>query len=301
VIEKLVAFIKEHQGTINTATEITVVDPVKKHLTDTQGNSYQYQKLVWAADLKTLYRLVDLSNVPDNQVRKAITERQAMVADKTGNDSVFTLFLGVNLDKEYFASKASEHFFYTPNRSGESLAGPLPIGESKETIKKWLEKFFALTTYEITCPVMRDETLAPEGKTGLIVSVLFDYPLTRYIREMGWYEEFKSFAQSCILKTLDASIYPGINDAIIHKFSSSPLTMERYTGNTDGAITGWSFTNHPMPAEYRLPKIFSATDTPIPGVFQAGQWTYSPSGLPISILTGKLASDRVIKELSKRR
>jgi hypothetical protein len=54
-----------------------------------------------------------------------------------------------------------------------------------------------------------------------------------------------------------------------------------------------------MPAESRLPKILNAVKTPVPGVFQAGQWTYSPAGLPISILTGKLAADRVIKELSK--
>jgi phytoene dehydrogenase-like protein len=70
-------------------------------------------------------------------------------------------------------------------------------------------------------------------------------------------------------------------------------------GNAEGAITGWSFTNHPMPAESRLPKIMSSIATPVPGVYQAGQWTYSPAGLPISILTGKLAADRVIKELKK--
>ena len=86
---------------------------------------------------------------------------------------------------------------------------------------------------------------------------------------------------------------------MIEKFSSTPLTMPRYTGNTDGAITGWSFTNDPMPAEHRLPKIFSATDTPIPNVVQAGQWTYSPSGFPIALFTGKLASDRIINELNK--
>jgi hypothetical protein len=44
----------------------------------------------------------------------------------------------------------------------------------------------------------------------------------------------------------------------------------------------------------------NAIKTPVPGVFQAGQWTYSPAGLPISLLTGKLAADRAIKELSKR-
>jgi phytoene dehydrogenase-like protein len=141
--------------------------------------------------------------------------------------------------------------------------------------------------------------MAPQGKTGLVISVLFDYALTRSIQEMGWYEEFKTYAENCMLNTLENTIYPGLRAAIIHQFSSTPLTMETRTGNTDGAITGWSFTNQPLPAESRLPKIFSASNTPIPGIYQAGQWTYSPSGLPISILTGKLASDRVVKDLKK--
>ncbi len=76
--------------------------------------------------------------------------------------------------------------------------------------------------------------------------------------------------------------------------------MAKIAGNTDGAITGWAFSNDPMPAENRLPKILNAVKTPIPDVFQAGQWTYSPSGLPISILTGKLAADRVIQELKNK-
>jgi phytoene dehydrogenase-like protein len=175
----------------------------------------------------------------------------------------------------------------------------MPNHGYQETIENWLKKFFALTTYEISCPVMRDRTLAPEGKTGLIVSVLFDYKLTKYIEEMGWYPAFKSFAETCIIDTLNTSVYPGFKDAILHQFSSTPISMANKSGNADGAITGWAFTNVPMPAESRLPKILNAIRTPIPGIFQAGQWTYSPSGLPISILTGKLAADRVIKELSK--
>jgi phytoene dehydrogenase-like protein len=75
--------------------------------------------------------------------------------------------------------------------------------------------------------------------------------------------------------------------------------MEKYAGNTDGAIVGWAFTNNPMPAENRLPRILNAIKTPIPGILQAGQWTYSPAGLPISLITGKLAADKVIKETGK--
>jgi hypothetical protein len=48
-----------------------------------------------------------------------------------------------------------------------------------------------------------------------------------------------------------------------------------------------------------MPKIARSVLTQIPDTFQAGQWTYSPSGLPVSILTGKLAADRVVRALGK--
>jgi phytoene dehydrogenase-like protein len=292
-IERMVDFIINHQGRISTHTEITQVDPEKRLLTDQKGNTYHYHQLIWAADLKTLYRLINLENIASEPIKKKVANRRAEIVDKTGNDSIFTLFLAVDLDKNYFASKANEHFFYTPSRTGQSAAGPLPIHADRTAIEQWLQRFFALTTYEISCPVMRDDSLAPKGKTGLIVSVLFDYQLTRYIEEMGWYDIFKSTCEDHIIHTLDASIYPGLKGAVLQRFSSTPVTMAKLTGNTDGAITGWAFSNHPIPAESRLPKIL------LPGIFQAGQWTYSPSGLPVSILTGKLAADQAIKEIKK--
>jgi phytoene dehydrogenase-like protein len=298
-VEKMVAFIEAHQGRISTNTEIKRIDPQQRLLTDAQGNIYGYRRLIWAADLKSFYRFLDVKQITNEKVKKAVVERQAAIDNKAGNDSVYTLFLGVDLAPEYFTSKHSAHFFYTPSRSGQSQAGPIPVNAERERIEKWLAQFFALTTYEIAIPVLRDSTLAPEGKTGLIISVLFDYKLTRSIEQMGWYEEFKTFCEDCILNTLEASIYPGIKQAILHRFNSTPITMARITGNTEGAITGWAFSNDPMPAENRLPKIMSAIKTPVPGVYQAGQWTYSPSGLPISFLTGKLAADRVSRELAR--
>ena len=80
-------------------------------------------------------------------------------------------------------------------------------------------------------------------------------------------------------------------------FTSTPLTLQKVAGTTDGAITGWSFTNHPMPAENRLIRIANAVNTPIPNVHQAGQWTYSPSGFPVALITGKLAADKINKLL----
>ncbi len=299
--QKLVTYIEDRQGEIKTATEINSVNPVGKTITDSQGVVYEYEELIWAADLKTLYRVINLDDIPDRQLRQNITNRQEELQDKTGNDSIFSLYLGLNLPKENFSSIATEHFFYTPSKVGQSEAGPIPTTADRATVENWLDKYFALTTYEISCPVLRDPTLAPANKTGLIVSVLFDYELTKSIERAGWYEEFKSYCESRMIQTLDASIYPGIAAAVIHQFSSTPLTIEKFSGNFQGAITGWALNNKPIPAESRIPKIMNAVQTKIPGIYQAGQWTYSPSGLPISLLTGKIAADQVIKDLGKKK
>lgn len=300
LIDRMTGFIKNRGGVINTNSEIRMIDPGTRFVTDSQGNQHHYRKLVWAADSKSFYRLVSLKNIHDRNVIEAVQRRQVEIADKVGNDSIYTVYLATNLDKSFFERIATEHFFYTPSRQGQSVAGPIPYHAARDEIERWLEEFFTLTTYEISIPVLRDPSLAPLGQSGLIVSVLFDYSLTKHIHEMGWYEPFKSLCERCVIDTLDGSIYPGLQQAVLQQFSSTPLTMERLAGNTDGAITGWSFTNHPMPAESRLPRIMKAITTPVPHVFQAGQWTYSPAGLPISIITGKIAADRVKKELGKQ-
>ncbi|MBE0601090.1 MAG: NAD(P)/FAD-dependent oxidoreductase, partial [Firmicutes bacterium] len=117
------------------------------------------------------------------------------------------------------------------------------------------------------------------------------------IEDMGWYEEFKDLCQRVIPEILTAAIYPKLKGKIISGAVSTPLTLQRRTGNTDGAITGWAFTNPHIPAVHKMTQISKAVISPLPNVWQAGQWTYSPAGFPISILTGKMAADAVLKRL----
>ena len=46
-----------------------------------------------------------------------------------------------------------------------------------------------------------------------IISTLFDYSLTRHIEALGCYEQFKKLMADCMIKVLDASIYPGLKAA----------------------------------------------------------------------------------------
>jgi len=298
-------FIRAHGGEIQTGTQITAVDPAMKTIVDGAGNCYQYRKLVWAADQKALYRSVRVEGMADAAAVQGITARRDAIADKTGGDSIFTLYLTTGLAPSYFANIAAPHFFYTPSTEGLSNCGLSALREpggggfthDKERVAAWLKRFVALNTFEISCPVLRDPALAPPGQTGLIISMLFDYALTSHIREMGWYDEFREMMAAEMIAVLDASIYPGLQAAITGRFTSTPLTIERYTGNTGGAITGWAFTNDVIPAVNQLVKVTQSVQTLVPDTYQAGQWTFSPSGLPISALTGKLAADGILKDL----
>lgn len=303
-------YILEHGGDIRTGTEVVRVDPAGKTVRDAAGGEHSYRKLIWAADMKRLYAVVDEIGIKDARALAAIDAKRSSLSGKTGGDSILTLYLSADLGTDYFAKVSSPHFFYTPDKKGMN-ALCLEYGQSceegygwrrlngKEDLSRWVRRYLELTTYEISIPAMRDSSMAPEGKTGLIISSLMDYGLVERIMDEGWYEQFKRLCEETIIEVLSATAYPGLKEKVIGSMTSTPMTLARMTGNTDGAITGWAFTNRPVPAVSSLPRIARSIDTPIPDVLQAGQWVFSPSGLPTSILTGKLAADRAIKRLKE--
>lgn len=291
--QKVTEYIHNNGGDVLTGTPAARVDPLKHEVVLSDGQVLRYKKLVWAADQKTLYTLTAGGKTPE-------VEKQRLLADESiGGDSILSLFMGVNLDRDYFSGRCGAHAFYTPNTEGlTSLSDWRESAKSgNDRLLDWVGAYLERTTYEISCPVLRDVSLAPEGKTGVIVSTLMDYGLVRLFSDSGEYESFKQYCTKKITEVLELSLFPGIREKIQFSICATPLTIERETGNAQGAITGWAFTNPKMPAENRFRKIANSIQTPVEDIVQCGQWTFSPSGLPISILTGKLAADAVRKTL----
>lgn len=294
--EKMSEYILGKKGEIRTDTEVAALNLDKSEIQIANQEFLQYKKLIWAADQKTLY------NQASGEISPSITKQQAKVEQASGGDSVFSLYLAVNLDKNYFTERSGPHIFYTPTSNG---LRSLPEWRSLEKKDKhalfdWLKKYFVNTTYEISIPVLRDSSLAPQGNTGIIVSALLDYDLVQQFLDNDSYQEFKEIAANIIIETLANTIFPGFDKHIKFSFSSTPRTIAEATGNSGGAITGWAFDST-MPAENRFPKIAKSVNTPFNDVYQCGQWSFSPAGLPISILTGKLAADSTKKKLKKER
>lgn len=291
--EKLVEFSENKGATMHLNTAAVGLNPEKKTLTTEKGETIGYNSLIWACDLKSLYRIIDTNELNDESLKGAIMDRREELKGLHGAESVYTGFFAIAKEPGYFRSIATEHTFYTPSLKGlSSLSDP---GDTKASIMHYLKDLVKYNTLEISIPVLRDPTLAPAGETGIEVSILFDYPLARKIADQGWEDEFKTYMETLLLDQLN-QLYPGIKERLLFQFSATPLTIERYTSNTEGAIVGWSFANPFIPVVHRFSKVAKSVNTPIPGIFKAGQWSYSPAGVPIAIMTGKLAADKVLKQ-----
>lgn len=284
---------------------IIEVIPGESRVIDSDGVSYSYDHLVWAADLKTFYRSLNSSGLAPKVEHKISPVKKRLLSSK-GAESVFMICLGVNRPPSYFQARGGEHFFFTPSRMGLQ---EINRGEKADLIRNfnrktkaevltWLERYIQRNTYEISVPVLRDQSMAPQGQTGLMVSCLFDYEFFEKVEEAGWYEEFKDRVESLICDQLSATIFKDLNQDTLFRFSSSPLTINKLSGSSEGAITGWTFEQDP-PVIHSLGDIPKSVETPIPNIYQVGQWVYSPAGVPIAMLTGWYAAQRLLK-LAKR-
>lgn len=300
--EKLAEKITSTGGKILCNSEIRQIIPAEKHVTGSNNLDCSYDTLIWCADLKLLYTIADTTGLNSKIVQKIDSQRRRIMGSR-GGDSVFSLYLGVDKSVQEFASLTHGHLFYTPSREGlaethrSELAALLSSSkqDNRDEILAWVRKYSRLTTYEISIPSLRDPELSPEGRTGMIVSFLFEYNLVRKVLDQDWYEEFKTQVENAMIEVLDSSVFPGIKEKISLRFSSSPSTIESRFSNSEGGITGWTFEKA-SPVINNLLKIPKSVKSPFPDIMQAGQWAYSPAGIPTAILTGWYAYDAINKK-----
>lgn len=298
-------YILNHAGTIQCNTEAKSIHLDGKKLIDHEGNVFTYDAIIWAADQKVLYNTMDEHSTKSSKFYSIIKQKRTFLSNKKGADSVLTLYLGLDIPKEVFESKFGPHAFVTPNLEGLSTM-PLELirnngvfVDDKQQVFNWVNKLLELTTYEVSIPCLRDEQLSPSNQTGVILSVLFDYDLAKHIQNSGWYSTFKTFVQDKMIAVIETKYELKLNNKIIFSSVATPLTIERYTLNTGGSLSGWSFGNRPFPSEYKIMRVANAVNTQLPYIYQAGQWSFNPAGIPIAVMTGKLASDKVLKSLKK--
>lgn len=297
VVSAFQNYIEQHGGKILTQTEITKID-VKQKIAYSKGNHYAYDALLWCGDLNFLYKSVENTPVSYQDI-------QTRLAQATGNDSLYQLYVSVDLPSDFFKKTCAGHLVYLPKKAGLSaltmtvseLLAHLPTiskEKQRDVLQAWLTDFAMLTTYEVAIPNLRDATLAPKNQTGVILSTMFPYSLAKWIQLHHDFTWFKQFFSEAILLALNQTLWPNWKSSILSYLEATPLTIESRFNNTQGAITGWSFTGD-IPVEQRMFRIARSILTPFDGIFQSSHWTFSPSGFPTSIVTAKLAANKIHK------
>jgi phytoene dehydrogenase-like protein len=163
--------------------------------------------------------------------------------------------------------------------------------------------------YELTAPVMiageqrscidirfhgQDSSFAPAGKTVLTVVLATEYSYWKNLKaDQKMYDAEKDATVKAILEALE-QIWPGISKQVEMSNVATPLTIERYTANWKGSITGWALI--PGQASVNIPKTLPGLDN----FWMVGQWVYPGGGLPSGVSTAREAVWRQCKKDRKQ-
>lgn len=161
---------------------------------------------------------------------------------------------------------------------------PIVINMSKDKMmgKTKLENGYSIMNYSF------DTTLAPEGKTTIVLRFDSPWKLWESMNEQEYKDEklqIQKDATACLEKE-----YPGITEFIEVIDVATPKTDVEYTGVKDGAYEGF------MPTKDNLMKSLKMQLPGLQNFYMAGQWLSPGGGLPPSAQTGKWAVQLICKK-----
>ncbi|MDH7500815.1 MAG: FAD-dependent oxidoreductase, partial [candidate division NC10 bacterium] len=111
--------------------------------------------------------------------------------------------------------------------------------------------------------------------------------LTPYWGRGYWAERKEEVANRLI--QIAEKIIPGLSQHIRVREISTPLTLERYTGNFEGAAYGWEQSPDQAGPRRLSPR------TPIENLYLTGHWTYPGGGVASVAVSGRMVAQEILK------
>lgn len=239
-----------------------------------KGDVFKADFFVSAGDYKrTFLELLDDRSV----LPKDFTER---VEKARVSEGFFTVYLGLGMQPEELRSHMQVfHVFY------HDYAPQCDIRDSND------EAFFDKTSPGLYSPSLMDGELAPAGKSSLMIQSMCPY---HWMDNWGngdrkiYGDLKKRAAQSLINKA--SKVIPDLSKHIEFMDAATPLTYERYTHNTDGASSAWSW--NPRYKFHKNPIRVTVT-TPLKHLLMSSCWTAQIGGVPSAINAAYKCADLI--------
>jgi phytoene dehydrogenase-like protein len=137
-----------------------------------------------------------------------------------------------------------------------------------------------------------DETMAPEGKTTLVMRFETPWKVWEKLEGEAYREEKRRIEKDAV--TCLEMHYPGIGQFIEVIDVATPKTDVRYTGVKEGAYEGF------MPTRENMMKSLKMQLPKLKNFYMAGQWLFPGGGLPPSAQSGKWAVQLICKTRKQR-
>jgi phytoene desaturase len=129
-------------------------------------------------------------------------------------------------------------------------------------------------------PTLVDPSLAPPGEHAVILRALAPFDIGK-----PWREERDRYAEEFL--TISEQAFPGFRDSITFFEAATPLVLERFTRNYQGACYGWEISPE-QTGSGRL-----SHETPIAGLYMSGHWTQEGAG-SFRTMTSGINTARII-------
>ena len=196
------------------------------------------------------------------------------------SEGFFTVYLGLGLSNDRLREQMKiPYVVFFDERSGTDVHDPDD------------EDFFEKVSFMLYSPSMTTPDLAPDGKSSLMIHA-FAPP--------GWmdnwgdgdreaYKRLKEKARKALIRRAEAVI-PKLSAVVEFEDAATPLTYERYTHNTDGASSAWSWNPNK--------KFFSnmmgmKVDTPVRNLYIGSCWANQIGGVPGALMAAYLCAKKI--------
>jgi phytoene dehydrogenase-like protein len=238
-----------------------------------KGNEFKADYVISASDYKKtfLQLLDDRSIMPQDffdRVDKAPT-----------SEAFFTVYCGLDISREIMERYLQiPHVLYFDNHPACKL-------QSDD------EGYFARTSVGFYSPSLMNPDLAPQGKSSLMIQCMCP---RRWMNNWGGgdrqtYQRLKDVAKRALIDHA-ARLIPDIKQHIEFEDAATPLTYERYTHNTDGASSAWSWD--PRERFYRHVQTIHIK-SPVKNLYISSCWSAQIGGIPSALLAARRCAKKI--------
>ena len=282
LLNRIAEKIREAGGAIRTKALVTAIRPQKGHAVElalADGTTLSAGEVVYAGDYRTLYsRLLPKEN-HKVQRRRKLTEAKL-------TEAIVTTYLGISLPSDRLREQLeAEHLFYFPNYE---VLFPDETSPREVHSRMWV----ALNAFGTP-----GSNTAPEGHSSITLQTYSSAAWENYWRNGGFglprteeYQELKDAVGEELIATA-SNLFPEIRKHITYSEVGTPLSLYRYSRNSEGSTGGWCYQDTVSPLFRK--KTLNMIRTPYKNLYTAGHYALWPGGVISAALSGRIVANIV--------